>query len=155
MRIGDRLIGPFLAAFGVLVIWGASKLPSVPGVRFGADLLPTAIGVALAVFGVIIGISGLRQRAQLIDVSDWHTRLRDGVAALWSLVGLVIGILAFEPLGFPLFGIGFMAVMMALMGARWPVIVTVAPVFVFVLYFVFSGILRVSLPVGPLGGLLP
>jgi putative tricarboxylic transport membrane protein len=155
MRIGDRLFGPLLAVFGLLVIWGANGLPKVPGVRFGADLLPMGIGIALVLFGVLILVAGLRVPAAFLDLDDWQGRGRDGFAALWAFVGLLLGIVLFEPLGFPLFGILFMTTMMALMGARWPVIVVVAPGFILLLYYVFSGLLRVALPAGPLEAILP
>ncbi|QPM92351.1 tripartite tricarboxylate transporter TctB family protein [Pseudooceanicola algae] len=155
MRIADRLFGPLLAAFGLLVIWGARGLPKVPGVRFGADLLPMGVGIALVLFGTVILIGGLRVPAAFLDLDDWKGRGRDSLAALWAFAGLLLGIFLFEPLGFPLFGILFMAVLMALMGARWPVIAVVSPGFILLLYYVFSGLLRVSLPVGPLEGILP
>ncbi len=155
MRIGDRLFGPLLAAFGLLVIWGASGLPKVPGVRFGADLLPMGIGIALVAFGLLILLAGLRGADPVLDFADWRGRGRDALAALWSLGGLLGGMALFEPLGFPLVGMAFMAVMMALMGARWQVIAVVCPVFILLLYLVFSGLLRVSLPAGPLGVILP
>ncbi|MBE3639268.1 tripartite tricarboxylate transporter TctB family protein [Mangrovicoccus algicola] len=156
MRIADRLLGPVLALFGLFVIWEAHKLPAVPGVRFGADLLPTGAGVLLVLFGGLILLSGLRQPQEaLLHLDDWKARGLNGVAALWAFGGLLLGMVLFEPLGFPLTGILFMAGMMALMGARAAVIVTVAPIFVLLLHYVFSGLLKVSLPAGVLDGVLP
>ncbi|SDI82789.1 tripartite tricarboxylate transporter TctB family protein [Alloyangia pacifica] len=155
MRIGDRLFGPFLALLGMFVIWEAQKLPKIPGVRFGADLLPTGAGILLVVFGGLILLSGLRQPGQLLNVDDWKRRGRSGLAALWSLGGLLLGMVLFETLGFPLMGTLFMAVMMTLMGARLRVTIIVAPFFVLLLYYVFSGLLKVSLPAGMLDGIMP
>lgn len=154
MRIGDRIFGPLLAVFGAGVIRESSRLPSIPGVRFGADLLPTAIGAVLIVLGGMILWSGLRAQVA-VPAEGGSFRGRSGLAALWSLGGLVLGLVLFEPLGFPLFAAGFMAVMMALMGARLRTIVLVAPVFVLALYYLFTAGLRVSLPAGLLAGLLP
>ncbi len=154
MRIGDRIFGPLLAVFGAGVIWESSRLPSIPGVRFGADLLPTAIGAALIVLGGMIMWSGLRAQAA-VPAEVGSFRGRSGLAALWSLGGLVLGLVLFEPLGFPLFGIGFMSVMMALMGARLRTTLLVASAFVLALYYLFTAGLRVSLPAGLLAGLLP
>lgn len=154
MKIADRAFGPFLALFGLLVIWGASRLPKVPGVRYGAEILPTIIGVTLLILGALVLIKGLKNRDPLFDISDWRGQPRENLAALWSVLGLLLGMLLFKPLGFPIFGTVFMAVMMALMGARWRMIVLVAPSFVFLLYFVFTGVLRVSLPAGPLEAFL-
>lgn len=158
MRIADRLSGSALAMFGLLVIWGSTRLPQVPGVRFGADLLPLGIGIALLAFGLIIALSSWRDGRALINLDDWRGKgrgtRRDRLAAIWSLGGIALGLVLFEPLGFPLYGMGFMAVMMALTGARWPVIALVCPGFILLLYYVFSGLLRVSLPAGPLAGIL-
>ncbi|WP_323766589.1 tripartite tricarboxylate transporter TctB family protein [Marinovum sp.] len=158
MRIADRLSGSVLALFGLLVIWGSTRLPQVPGVRFGADLLPLGLGIALLGFGLIIALSSRRDGRVWINLEDWRgkdsDRRRDRLAAIWSLGGLALGLVLFEPLGFPLYGMGFMAVMMALMGARWPVIALICPGFILLLHYVFSGLLRVSLPAGPLAGIL-
>ncbi|WP_116084054.1 tripartite tricarboxylate transporter TctB family protein [Tropicimonas sp. IMCC34011] len=155
MRIADRLFGPLLTAFGLAVLWGAAQLPRVPGVRFGGELMPTIYGIALIVFGGIIFLTGLREGGPAFDADEWRGRGRAGLAAAWSLAGLLLGMVLFEPLGFPLFGLLFVAVMMGLMGARPLTILIVAPVFVLTLYLTFSGVLRVSLPAGPLGAILP
>ncbi|WP_116600152.1 tripartite tricarboxylate transporter TctB family protein [Primorskyibacter marinus] len=154
MRIGDRIFGPLLAVFGAGVIWESTQLPSIPGVRFGADLLPIAIGAVLVVLGGMVLWSGLREQAA-VPAEGGSYKGRSGLAALWSLGGLLLGLMLFEPLGFPLFGIGFMAVMMALMGARLRTIVLVAPAFVLALHYLFTAGLRVSLPAGLLAGVLP
>lgn len=155
MKIADRLFGPVLAVFGLSVIWGASRLPSVPGTRFGADLLPTAIGCALTGFGALLLLSGLRRDEPLFDLGDWAGVPRARLAAIWALLGPLLGIFLFDPLGFVLFAMLFMAPMMVLMGARWRVVAVVTPGFVLLLYYVFSGPLRVALPAGPLEALLP
>ena len=172
MKIADRAVGPVLMLFGALVIWGALRLPQVPGVRFGADLLPMAAGAALVLFGVLILRSGLREgavpdakanpgaaaepkRSTALDLSDWAVPWRMRAAALWALGGLAAGTVLFRPLGFPLFALIFTVGLMALMGARWRIIAIIAPIFVLLLHLAFAGLMRVSLPAGPLEGILP
>lgn len=154
MRIADRIIGPFLVLFGMLVFWGATQLPKVHGVRYGADLLPKFIGVTLLILGALILIKGLESKEVVLDVESWKGQPKESLAALWSVLGLVLSMILFKPLGFPICGAIFVAIMMALMGARWQLIVLIAPTFVLMLHLVFSGILRVSLPAGPLEAIL-
>lgn len=156
MRMSDRVIGPALLLFGVAVIWGAYGLPSVPGVRFGADLMPTLIGVCLIGLGLAITIGGIwSPQKGLIDLSEWQVPARHKLAALWSMVGLVIGGLLFEVIGFPLLGVIYMSVLMTLMGTRPKTTAIVSILVVAALYLGFSKGLLVPLPAGLLGGLLP
>ncbi|MFD1881101.1 tripartite tricarboxylate transporter TctB family protein [Paracoccus pacificus] len=154
MQLSDRLLGPGLVIFGVVVIYAAARLPSVPGVRFGADLMPIICGGALILFGAAITKSGLREHGPLISVDEWDVPMRQRVAALWSVLGLVAGIYLFQPLGFPLFGMIFMAGLMYLMNARPLTILVVAPVFVIGLHLAFTRLMYVDLPAGPLQGIL-
>nr|WP_321456168.1 tripartite tricarboxylate transporter TctB family protein [uncultured Cohaesibacter sp.] len=157
MRISDRVVGPVLLLFGVVVIWGALQLPTIPGVRFGADLMPSLIGFCLIGLGLSIAIGGFTSKDQikLLDVSEWSVPLRNKLAAIWSLGGLIIGGLFFEVIGFPLLGVIYMAVLMTLMGTRFRTTAAVSILVVAVLYIGFSKGLLVPLPAGLLGGILP
>lgn len=157
MRISDRITGPALMLFGAMVIWGAFQLPTVPGVRFGADLMPTLIGVGLIVLGTSITIGSLTsgEKSKLIDLSEWDVPARNKLAAVWSLLGLVLGGLLFEQVGFPLLGVIYMAVLMTLMGTSKKATALVSIVVVGALYIGFSKGLLVPLPLGLLGGILP
>ncbi len=155
MKIADRIMGPLLALFGLCIIWRAHHLPSIPGARFGPDLLPTIIGITLILFGGILFAHSARETTPLINLSEWQVTTRNKLAAIWALGGLLAGTFLFEPLGFVLFGTLFMAGLMALMEARLPTIIVIAPLFTLALYLTFAGLLRVELPAGPLAGILP
>ncbi|WP_081725868.1 tripartite tricarboxylate transporter TctB family protein [Martelella sp. AD-3] len=156
MKISDRITGPALSLFGAAVIVGATRLPTVPGVRFGADLMPMLVGIGFIGLGIAISmgafIAGGGQK--LIDLSEWHVPMRKKLAAVWTLAGLVLGIFLFETVGFPLYAFIYMAVLMLLMGASWMVTVIVSPTVVLLLYVGFSKGLLVPLPAGLLGGIL-
>lgn len=156
MKISDRVIGAALLLLGVMVIWGAYQLPKIPGVRFGADLVPNLIGFGFIVFGLSIGISGFFNQSEkrLLDLSDWNVSRTNKLAALWSFLGLVLGGLLFDVIGFPLFGIIYMAALMFLMKASLKTILFVSVFVVAILYFGFSKGLLVPLPVGLPGGFL-
>lgn len=157
MKISDRITGPALSLFGVAVIVGASQLPTVPGVRFGADLMPMLIGIGFIGLGIAIGLGGFIAGGdqKLFDLSEWRVPWRKRAAAFWTLAGLLIGILLFQSVGFPLYAMIYMAVLMLLMGASWPMTAVISPVVVLILYFGFSRGLLVPLPAGVLGGILP
>ncbi|WP_176086095.1 tripartite tricarboxylate transporter TctB family protein [Martelella sp. HB161492] len=157
MKISDRITGPALSLFGAVVIVGAMQLPTVPGVRFGADLMPTLIGIGFICLGLAIALGGfLTEKGRtFLDVSEWRVPLRNYAAAIWTLGGLVIGIFLFQSVGFPLIGIIYMAGLMLLMRARILTTVIVSPVVVLILYYGFSKGLMVPLPAGILGGILP
>ena len=76
------------------------------------------------------------------------------LAAIWAIGGLVAGGFLFEPLGFVLFGIVFMAGLMLLMGARGVTVALVAPIFVIALHLLFTRVMFVDLPAGVLEGWL-
>jgi putative tricarboxylic transport membrane protein len=154
MKLSDRLIGPGLVLFGAGVVYSASQLASIPGVRFGADLMPMICGAALILFGAVITRAGLREAGPAFSLDEWSVPLKQRLAAIWALGGLVAGIFLFEPLGFPLFGVLFMAGLMVLMGARPLMIAVVAPVFVLGLHLLFTRVMFVDLPAGVLEGVL-
>lgn len=156
MRLSERLTGPGLVLFGGTVIAASTQLPSVPGVRFGADLMPEIAGGALVLFGALLAWSAWSRPSSepLVDAGEWNVSWRKRLTALWTVGGLVVATLLFQPLGFPLVALIFMVVLMALMGARPLTIAIVAPLFVLALFLGFSRVMMVELPVGPLGAFL-
>ena len=50
----DRITGCLVAALGLLAVWGASRLPAMPGQQVGPSAFPTLIGVGLVVTGALI-----------------------------------------------------------------------------------------------------
>ncbi|MTH80233.1 tripartite tricarboxylate transporter TctB family protein [Paracoccus aestuariivivens] len=154
MKLSDRIFGPGLVLLGAGVVLAALRIPDVPGVRFGADLMPAICGCGLALFGVFLTRAGLREAGPLASFDDWRVSPRNLLAALWVVLGLCAGLFLFESLGFPLFGMIFMAGLMVLMGARPLTVALVAPLFVLALHLAFTRIMFVDLPVGPLGTVL-
>ncbi len=156
MKLSERLIGPALALFGGGVIIASAGLPQVPGVRFGADLMPSITGGALILFGGLLGWKAWSEplTESLVDISEWRVSTRKRVTAIWTSGALLAATLLFQSLGFPLIGLIFMSVLMVLMGARPIIIAIVAPLFVLALHLSFTRIMHVELPTGPLGAFL-
>jgi len=152
MRIDDRLIGLGMALLALAIIFGSLGLPSVPGTTYGPNLMPTIIGIGFAVLSIRIFIVGWRARdgARWIDLSQWSGRTRSLLCVVWTLGGIVFGLVLFEPMGFLLYGLAFMLPLMLLMGAG-PVtaIATTVPT-ILLAQFGFANLMLVPLPVGPL-----
>lgn len=152
MRLDDRLTGLLLALLGIAVIVGARGIPAVPGTTFGPDLLPTIVGVALAVCGAVIFVGGVRAAGTVpwVDLSDWHGRGRGIVGAVWAIGGTIVGVLYLQTLGFPIFAFVFALPLMLLMGAKPLIAAIVSAVVALVAFAIFYYLLLVPLPVGPL-----
>ncbi len=152
MQFDDRIIGGVLAAFSLTVIAMARQVEGVPGTVFGPDIFPTIIGVVMLAISVRIFIQGVRsaEHGPLVDLSAWSGQTRGIICAIWIIAGIVLGIALFEPIGFPVFGMVLALPLMLMLGARpvWATVVTLAAVMF--AYFVFSRLLYVPLPVGPL-----
>lgn len=152
MRIDDRLIGGALALLSIAIILGARGLPSVPGTRFGPELMPTLIGIAMGVLSIRIFITGLTQNGVTgwFNASEWAGATRPLYCAIWTLAGIALGIVLLPVIGFPLYGLGFALPLMLLMGARLVPAVLTSVALVLVAQFVFARLLFVPLPAGPL-----
>lgn len=152
MRLDDRLTGALLVLLGIAVAIAARGIPAVPGTTFGPDLLPTIIGVALAVCGGVICLGGVRAAAPgpWLDLSDWRGRTCGIIGAVWAIGGTILGVVYLQAIGFPLFAFGFALPLMLLMGAKPLVSAVVSAVVALVAFAIFSYLLLVPLPVGPL-----
>jgi hypothetical protein len=152
MRLDDRISGLLIAFLGIVVVVAAREIPSVPGTTFGPDLLPTIVGVALAVCGATIFVGGVRAAGggPLVDLSDWSGHGRGIIGAIWAIGGTLVGVFYLQTIGFPLFAFVFALPLMLLMGAR-PLVSTLVSVGVALIAFaIFYYLLLVPLPVGPL-----
>ncbi|TPW30631.1 tripartite tricarboxylate transporter TctB family protein [Pararhizobium mangrovi] len=152
MRFDDRILGGALAIFSICVIVASRRIGSVPGTTFGPDVFPTLIGIAMLILSVRIFVRAARigGRDAWVDLSDWKGQTKGLVCATWILAGIVIGIAFFDDIGFPLFGLAYALPLMLLMGARPISAFVVTASAVLLSYFVFSRLLFVPLPVGPL-----
>jgi len=152
MRFDDRIIGVAFAALSLAIIVFSRDIPSVPGTTFGPDVFPTLIGIAMFGMAARIFIGGLRRTegGRWFDVSVWHGQTRGLAAAVWVTGGIIVGLVFFNQIGFPLFAFVYAFPLMLFMGARPVTAAVVSLVAVMLSYFVFSRLLYVPLPVGPL-----
>ncbi|CAM3438880.1 tripartite tricarboxylate transporter TctB family protein [Kibdelosporangium persicum] len=151
-------ISVVLAALGVLVLVDAIGLPEIPTERgIGPDVVPIVVGSALILVALLLardvlrGGKGEAEGGEDIDLSapgDWRTVLLLAAAFLANVV--LIGLV-----GFPISGtVLFWGAAYALGSRDFVRDPLVAAGLSLVTYFVFNDLLGVSLPGGPLMGVL-
>lgn len=157
----DRVTGFLVATLGVLAVWGASRLPAMPGQWLGPSAFPTLVGVGLVVTGALIALGvgrGFEEDAP--DAVPAHDALAgaDPAAAggpLWRaaipVVLLVFYALVVEWLGFVPTAAAILLVVALALGARPRAALALAVVVAPAAHLVFGKLLRV--PLAP--GLLP
>lgn len=167
----DRVTGCLVAALGVLVVWGASRLPAMPGQWLGPSAFPTLVGVGLVATGALIALGvgrgfeeGALDGAPTHDAGAHDAAAHDAPAGadpaaaggpLWRaaipVVLLVFYALVVEWLGFVPTAAAILLVMALALGARPRAALALAAVVAPAAHLVFGKLLRV--PLAP--GLLP
>lgn len=130
--------------------------PSVSAAAVGPRTFPIAIGVALALASLALLVKGLREASS--DEGDETTEpveeeddtLAQSPTRLGVIIALLVGyILLFVPLGYVISTFLFLlAVTMYLDSRHWIRNLVYAILFPLVVYFVFTELLRVTLPTG-------
>ena len=166
MKLPDRVIGLMRVVLGVLVYWGGSLLPPVPGQQVGPDVFPMLIGAGLAICGglIIAGVGRTFEEEEEIVTSESgevakaeevapkrgfvEDFFNDGWKVLVPPGSLFFYYFASERLGFWITATVMIFVLAWAQGAKikWAVsLAFIAPVFV---HLVFYKLLRVPLPAG-------
>jgi putative tricarboxylic transport membrane protein len=152
LRAGPLLVGLAVIALGGFFLLGARTVEGEAAqAGVGPRAFPTVIGASLMVLGVVFVIA-VRRGLEFPTAAGPAAR---GVLP-WIVAGVVGGIVAIEPLGFPV-----AAAWLFLMGARgfgsrrWAHNAVIGVVIGLVVYLVFARALGVSLPGGPIDAVWP
>jgi putative tricarboxylic transport membrane protein len=154
VKLGDAIWGALLLVLAGSLLWHVQGFPKMPGQHVGPAVLPGAIGVGLAVCGVLLVVRGLRARAAAS--MGWMERplwigSRPHVLALAALVGVnVFYLLAVQALGFLLTGTAYLFVLMWALHVRAARALGLAIVMTLVIHYGFYKLLKVPLPWGVL-----
>ena len=151
----DRVTGSLVAVLGLLALWGASRLPGMPGQWVGPGAFPALVGAGLVATGALIALGVGRGFEG--EAPDGSLDGADGAAGrpLWR-AGIPVALLVFyaqavDWLGFvPTAAAVVLATSLAL-GARPRAALALAAVVAPAAHLVFGELLRV--PLAP--GLLP
>ena len=148
MRLNDALLGLLLFGVAAALYLGSRDFRPIPGQQIGAGAFPGVLAAGFALCGVILVISGLRNRMPAITRAEW-TREPHGIRNVLVVIGLVIFYIAFaRQLGFMLTMAPILVVMLRLFGVGWLLSLAVAIIAVLGMQYLFGRVLLVPLPWG-------
>nr|WP_322941818.1 tripartite tricarboxylate transporter TctB family protein [Pseudomonas sp. s4] len=147
----DLLFGIIFIALGITVWLLAREFPAVPGMQYGADLFPSLIAIGMTVGGLLLSISALRQlRASGPDQST--PRLpQPSFAVILPGILVVAYIYLSDVLGAATMMLLIMLVLLVQRGVRVLPAIVIAALATAAISLSFGHLLKVPLPVGPLG----
>jgi putative tricarboxylic transport membrane protein len=143
------VVGALLIALAAVLAWDASQLNRAAAYGFGPEVAPRAVAIGLVLLGVLSIWSGLRSTEEKPGPYDWGAVLTIalGFLALTACIGLGGG---FVPAMTILFAVTSWA-----FGRRAPLQdAAIGFGLALVVYLLFSKLLSLSLPMGPLEKLI-
>jgi putative tricarboxylic transport membrane protein len=148
MRLNDALLGLLLVVLAGAIAWRAQFFPAVPGQTIGASAFPTLIAAGFAFCGVVLIVSGLRERAPAVIWSDWTQEPRAILNVLATIGAVVFYLLAARTLGFIPTTFLILLALQRLFGVGWAATLSVAILVPIGMQYVFGKMLLVPLPWG-------
>ena len=152
MKINDAIIGAVLALLGIVVLFHVQSFPKIPGQQYGPGLFPGSIAVGFLVCGVLLIVSGVRERAgaRWVAPEAWVRSPRHVRAVIAIVGGLAVYIALADVVGFLILAPILMFVWFVALGVRLRIAIIAAALTTLVIWFVFYKLLRVPLPWGVL-----
>jgi hypothetical protein len=142
----DQVVGSVFAAFSLLVLWEARKIPFGFLAEPGPGSVPMLLAIALLVCGIAV-VAGGRSGKRMADV-QW-TEWRHAVAILGTCAFMA---LAIERLGYRVSIFVALLFLTGLVEKRgWVRGLVFAGGFSLATHYLFNTLLRVPLPQGPFG----
>lgn len=157
MRIGDGIFGLMIITLGCAVIWYAGSFPNAAGSYYGPALFPRIIGTGLVVSGLFLVVRAVRFRISGFSIG--MVPPFDDPRALPGAAFVVASVLAFallgDTVGYQI--ITFLTLLVAFLGLRGGVVFCTGMALGLTIAFdvMFRILLNVSIPSGPLTGVLP
>lgn len=146
MLTTDRVSGIALVLFSLLVIWESRVLPVGTFRQPGPAYIPVLLAVLLFICGACLIVTA--RQAPLLFSLSW----REWPHALTILAACIFAVFAIERLGYRLTMLLVLSFLLKTMETRgWILTVSFAFALAFGSFFLFHTILRVPLPLGPLG----
>jgi hypothetical protein len=146
MLTTDRVSGIALVLFSLLVIWESRVLPVGTFRQPGPAYIPVLLAVLLFICGACLTVTA--RRAPLLFSLSW----REWPHALAILAACIFAVFGLERLGYRLTMLLVLSFLVKMMETRgWMLTVSFAFALAFGSFFLFHTILRVPLPLGPLG----
>jgi putative tricarboxylic transport membrane protein len=150
MKLNDALIGAALVALGAVVLWHIQGFPPMPGQKYGPAWFPGLIAGGLVACGALLMVGRARATdvQPLFALPEWARRMRPVASVVSVIAGLVVYVLAVDPLGFHITAAALLLVWSRLLGASWRLAVPVSLAATVVIHLAFYKLLKVPLPWG-------
>lgn len=147
----DFLFGIIFIALGIGVWLMAREFPVVPGMQYGADFFPTLIAIGMAVGGLLLAISGARQALAASAEGRAPRAPLPSFAVILPVLLVLAYIYLSETLGAATMMLLIMLVLLLQRGVRVLPALTISVTATAVISLSFGHLLKVPLPIGPLG----
>lgn len=146
MLTTDRVAGLVLLLFSLGVVWETRVLPLGNLHQPGPGYMPMLLAIALAAMGLLVALAG--GDSPPLASLEWLERRH----ALAILAACAFAALALERLGYRLTVLLLLALILGPVERKRPAVVAVMALGLALgTFFLFSNLLRVPLPRGPLG----
>jgi putative tricarboxylic transport membrane protein len=152
MKINDAIFGAIFAVLGAVVLVHVQGFPKIPGQQYGPGLFPGTIAAGFIVCGVLLIVSGIRDRAgnPWLAAGAWMRSGHHVQAAALIVIGMVVYIVLADLVGFLILAPVLLFVWFLALGVRWTTAIVAAVLTTFVMWYAFYKLLRVPLPWGVL-----
>ncbi|MBU1176059.1 MAG: tripartite tricarboxylate transporter TctB family protein [Alphaproteobacteria bacterium] len=159
MQIADSVLGAVCAVLGAYMLYAASGFPSFPGQPYGAALLPSLLGVAFIVSGVLLALRDLRARRLgstivLFAIQPALKDRRGAISGALIIAVVLMQILFGDLIGFIPVSLVMLTVILLWFGVRVLAALFFAALGTGMCWWLFSFVLKVPLPRGILDGVL-
>lgn len=152
MKINDAIFGAVFLLLGVVVVMHVQGFSRIPGQQVGPALFPGLIATALAACGVLLIVSGIRNRGTQpwTETADWMRSGRHLIAFAALVGGVAAYVLLANAVGFLIVAPVLLLVWLKVLGVRTGMAAIVAVVATLLIWYAFYKVLRVPLPWGVL-----
>ena len=148
MRVSNTAIGLFLIIFAAAVLWHVQSFPSLDNGYPGPALFPSVLAVLFILCGAGLIIQGVRQREKLLKFDTGALTLSGLLNIIFVLATIVCYIFLAEPVGFLIFSVAVLVVLMKWLKVKTLSSIMMALSVTFVIYLLFAKVLLVPLPWG-------
>ncbi|MEO8187135.1 MAG: tripartite tricarboxylate transporter TctB family protein [Burkholderiaceae bacterium] len=150
MKLSEAVFGLLLLALGATVIAVVASYPTIAAQRIGPALFPGLIALGLVIGGLILIVSGWRERATVpwVQFEAWVRSPRHIAGVLCVIGSVVFYIGAVDWLGFFLTSLLILTTSFRVFGVQLGRSIVTAAIATFVIHFAFYKLLRVPLPWG-------
>lgn len=159
MKFNDSVFGVFFIVFALAIIsYAQLTFPPLHGQKFDSRDFPTLIGIGLLVCGCLLLINGIRLRlrgtlvgANYVSFGDWIKTHRLVVNFASVIVGILLFMVLLDVVGFLIGGCALLFLLFHCFGNSLLFSALGAIGTTVLIYGLFALLLRVPLPLGPLG----